>query len=74
MHTQYYNSKHEEVPSVTTVLKILYKEGLLEWSNYIGKKGIDYTKFMEEKANLGTAVHEWLWSCHCRCDHDSLPH
>lgn len=60
MHSKYYNSKHEEVPSVTTVMKLLYKDGLLEWSNYIGKRGIDYTKFMEEKANLGTAVHEWL--------------
>lgn len=58
MHTKYYNSKHEEVPSVTNILKVFYKEGLLEWSNYIGKKGIDYTKFLEEKAILGTAVHE----------------
>lgn len=60
MHTKYYNSKNEEVPSVTNIMKVFYKEGLLEWANYIGKKNIDYTKFLEEKANLGTAVHESL--------------
>ena len=57
MHTKYFNAKNEEVPSVTTVLKILYKDGLLEWANAIGKRSIDYTNFINAKALFGTMVH-----------------
>jgi hypothetical protein len=62
MHQDYYNDKNEKVPSVTTVLKILNKDGLLHWSNYIGKRGIDYEKYLNEKALFGTLVHELLES------------
>lgn len=60
MHVPYFNSKHEEVPSVTMVLKLLYKDGLLEWANYIGKRGIDYTRFLNDRANFGSLIHEML--------------
>lgn len=62
MHAKYYNEKGNPVPSVTTVLKILYKDGLLEWANFIGRRGIDYKRFLEEKANLGSLVHEMIES------------
>ena len=55
-HTKYYNSKGEEVPSTTTVLK-LYAKNLEPWANYIGKKGIDYKTFLQQKADLGTYIH-----------------
>jgi len=57
MHTKYYNKANQEVPSVTTVLKILYKDGLLEWANAIGKRSIDYTNFLNARALFGTMVH-----------------
>lgn len=60
MHSRYFNSKGNEVPSVTTVLNVLNKEGLLEWSNNLGKRGIDYKSFLESKANLGSLVHECI--------------
>ena len=62
MHSDYYNSKHEPVPSVTTVLKILYKDGLLEWANLIGRRGINYTRFLADKATFGSLVHELVES------------
>ena len=60
MHTKYYNEKNEEVPSVTTVLKILYKDGLLEWANGLGKRNIDYTRFLNSRALMGTLVHNMI--------------
>ena len=60
MHTTYYNSKHEEVPSVTTVMKIMMKDGLIHWANYIGKRGYDYERYINNKADFGTLVHELL--------------
>ena len=55
-HIKYYNSKGEEVPSTTTVLK-LYAKNLESWANYIGKRGIDYKTFLQQKADLGTYIH-----------------
>lgn len=57
MHIKYINKNHKEVPSVTTILGVLNKSGLIEWANLIGKKGIDYKKFLEERALIGTYTH-----------------
>ena len=62
MHSEYYNSKHEVVPSVTTIIKIFNKDGLLQWANAIGKRGIDYTRYLNNKAIFGTLVHELIES------------
>ena len=56
-HPDYYNKDNIKVPSVTTIMKIFYKEGLLEWSNSLGRRGISYTKFMNDRAVLGTRIH-----------------
>lgn len=57
MHINYINDKNIEVPSVTTILGVLNKTGLIAWANYIGKKGLDYKKFLEERALVGTFAH-----------------
>ena len=62
MHSKYYNSKNEEVPSVTTVLKIMQKDGLIRWANLIGKHGIDYERFINDRADFGSVVHELIES------------
>ena len=62
MHTDYFNSAGQQVPSVTTVLKIMNKDGIIEWANAIGKRGIDYKRFLENKANFGSLVHELVES------------
>ncbi len=55
-HIKYYNSKGEEVPSTTTVLKI-YNKNLDGWANWMGLKGIKLEPWLREKANFGTYIH-----------------
>ena len=55
-HVKYYNSKGEEVPSVTTVLKIFGKN-LTGWANWLGFKRINVKEFVDNKAKFGTYVH-----------------
>lgn len=58
-HTRYYNKSGKEVPSATTVLKLLNKPALIPWANYLGFKHIDVDEVLNESAKLGTTVH-WL--------------
>lgn len=55
-HARYYNSKGEEVPSVTTILK-LYPKNLTRWANMLGFKHINVKQFVDDKAALGTEIH-----------------
>ena len=59
-HAAYFNDKNEEVPSVTTILKILNKPSLCKWANYLGFKRENVDKVLELSAEKGTAVHELL--------------
>lgn len=55
----FYKNKNEKiVPSVTTILKLLHKDGIAEWANSLGFKHKSYTKILNEKAILGTLVHK----------------
>lgn len=55
-HQKYYNSRGEEVPSVTTVLKLL-NNNLDGWANYMGMKGINTKLYVQERAEYGTFIH-----------------
>ena len=57
-HTVYYNKHKEEVPSVTTVLKVLNKPALVQWANRMGFAHKDINILLEESAIIGTFVHE----------------
>lgn len=59
-HTTYYNKKGEVVPSVTTVLKVLNKEGLINWANNLGWKRISVTKELNESSEIGTMTHNYI--------------
>ena len=56
-HSTYMNKGMEEVPSVTTILKILNKPFIANWANSLGWKRQSYEKVLEEKAAKGTFVH-----------------
>lgn len=56
-HTCYYNSKKDEVPSATTILKILNKPSLVHWANYLGFKGERVSDVLEETSKFGTLIH-----------------
>lgn len=60
-HSTYVNKYKEEVPSVTTILKVLNKPGLVNWANSLGWKRQSYKKVLEEKAEHGTYVHELFY-------------
>ena len=59
-HSTYMNDEKVEVPSVTTILKLLNKPFIAKWANSLGWKRQSYDKVLEESANKGTFVHELL--------------
>jgi len=48
------------VPGVTTVLGILNKPALVPWANRLGLQGICTTKYVDEKAAIGTLAHQMI--------------
>lgn len=54
----YYNSKGDEIPSVTHILRIISKRSLVDWANYMGFRHINTKKFVEDKARIGTFFHD----------------
>lgn len=64
-HTAYYNDAGIEVPSATTILKILNKPTIAQWANYLGFKHLKYTDVLDDAASFGTMVHEMI-SCHIK--------
>lgn len=57
-HSTYMNDKKIEVPSVTTILKILNKPNIANWANNLGWKKLSYKQTLNESAFKGTIVHE----------------
>lgn len=55
-HNEYFY-EGKEVPSVTTILKILAKPALVKWANIMGFKRKWVDDILEEKSEIGTAVH-----------------
>lgn len=54
-----YNNKY--VPRVSEIISSMsYEENIIKWANYIGKKRIDYKKYMENAASIGTMVHDMV--------------
>lgn len=60
MHTKYYNKHNMEVPSTTTILKVLNKPGLVHWANSLGFKKASYNKELNRTAAVGTLVHAYI--------------
>ena len=56
-HTKYYNSDGIEVPSCTTVIKLLNKPSLVGWANYMGFRHKNVNDILKEKADYGTYYH-----------------
>ena len=54
---RYFTKDGTLVPGVTTALGVLAKPALIKWANNMGLKGIDTTKYTDEKASIGTLTH-----------------
>ena len=53
-HSTYINKEGVEVPSVTTIIKLLNKPFIAKWANNLGWKRQSYDKVLEVSANKGT--------------------
>lgn len=60
--SRYRTISGEIVPGVTTVLGVLNKPALIHWSWDLGMQGIDYRKFRDKLASIGTLAH-YLIEC-----------
>lgn len=60
-HNSYYYGENE-VPSVTTILKIIAKPALVKWANIMGFKRQKVEDILEEKSYIGSFVHDLIES------------
>jgi len=59
IHQKYFVDD-KEVPGVTTVCGVLAKPALVPWAWGLGKQGIDYRKYTDDKADIGTLAHAMI--------------
>src|SRR6266403_4142445 len=56
-HTKYFNDEGTEVPSVTTILKVLNKPALVGWANKQGLKGLSLEQATAYSIDVGNLLH-----------------
>ena len=56
-HIKYYHDGNE-VPSCTTIVKLLDKPGLVAWANSLGFKRLKFKDVLNERAEYGTYCHK----------------
>ena len=54
------NGKGIRFPGATTITGLLAKPALIKWANNLGLKGIDSTKYVDDKADIGTLGHAMI--------------
>lgn len=60
-HLPYYNNKGKEIPSVTTIIKLLSNKELMNWANFCGLiMRRKHTEVSEKAALIGTITHYYL--------------
>jgi predicted RecB family nuclease len=61
-HIIYQNKEGQRIPGTTTVINVLSKPNLVPWANRLGLQGIDVKDFVDDKADIGTLVHEMMFA------------
>lgn len=56
-HIRYRLKDKTIVPGITTVLGLMAKPALVPWANKLGLQGIDVSKYVDDKADIGTLGH-----------------
>lgn len=59
-HKVYINQAGKEVPSATTILKLLNKPSLVKWANYLGFKRTNTKDVVERASEIGTLTHNCI--------------
>jgi len=70
-HIRYRNKEDKIVVGVTTALNVLAKPALIAWANRLGLQGIDSTKYVDDKAEIGTCCH-YLIECELKGEKPDL--
>jgi RecB family exonuclease len=65
VHTVYKLRDGTRVPSVTTILSVIDKPYLLDWSWRMGRDGLDYKAVRDDAADAGTLAHYFVM-CHLK--------
>jgi len=65
-HIAYKNNDGQRLGGVTTIINsVLAKPALIHWAWDLGTKGIDYRKFRDDKADIGSLAH-YLILCYLK--------
>ncbi len=59
-HTIYKNKEGKRVPGTTTITGQLNKPALISWANKMGLNGIDTSKYVSDKADIGSLAHAMI--------------
>lgn len=59
-HQVYKNAAGERLPGVSTIIGLLEKPAIHHWIARITKEGYDWTKFRDEKAEIGSLTHAFV--------------
>jgi len=60
-HVSYFNKEGKRLPGTTTILGVLNKPLLVPWANKLGLQGINVRDYVDDKADIGTLVHEMMF-------------
>jgi hypothetical protein len=59
-HQKYLNRKGIPLPSVSKIVGVMDKPGLVKWANNLGLQGIDSNKYVDVLAGSGTLAHSGI--------------
>jgi len=60
-HVSYFNKEGKRLPGTTTILGVINKPLLVPWANNLGLQGINVRDYVDDKADIGTLVHEMMF-------------
>lgn len=60
-HIIYKNKEGKRIPGTTTITGVLNKPALVPWANNLGLQGINVKDYVDDKADIGTLVHEMMF-------------
>lgn len=72
-HSTYINEKGNQVPSATTILKLINKPALQKWANIMGFKRRNTDDILERSADIGTTVHALIEKFMMKTDYVYTP-
>ena len=60
-HIVYKNKEGKRIPGTTTITGVINKPLLVNWANNLGLQGINVRDYVDDKADIGTLVHEMMF-------------